>query len=210
MFAFMRRNLIAGILVILPLLLTVYVLIILFKFIDGILGRFVNTYLMDFLGFYIPGLGIILSLIIIFLVGFLTTHFVGKKLYLILEEKILMNFPLIRHIYPSLKQITEFLFASKRQSFKKVVLVEYPKPSIWVIGFITNKGFVEAEEKTRQGLLNIFIPSSPGPLTGFFILVPRQDVIFLDIPIEEAIKLIVSGGLLNPVSATKKIQTSRG
>ena len=203
MLIYIKRNLIAGILVTLPLLLTVYILIILFQFIDGILGKFINSYLMRFLGFYIPGLGLILFLIIIFLVGFLTTHFVGRRLYFILDKG-LKRFPLIRHIYPSIKQIVEFLFAYQHQMFKKVVLVEYPRPGVWSIGFITNESFEEARKKTKQNLLNVFIPSSPGPLTGFFILIPHQEVIFLDIPIEDAIKLIVSGGLLNPVLPAKK------
>lgn len=201
MVSYIKRNIIAGILVILPLLLTIYILVVLFQFADRILGSFVNTYLNRLLGFYIPGLGLILGLIlflvIIFIIGFLTTHFLGKRLYFILD-KALRRFPLIRHIYPSIKQIIEFLFTYQAQEFKKAVLVQYPRSGIWSIGFITNEGFEIAKEKTKQDLLSIFIPSSPGPLTGFFILVPRQEVIFLDIPIEEAIKLIVSGGLLNP------------
>jgi uncharacterized membrane protein len=196
MFTYLKRNLVAGILVTLPLLLTVYILIILFQFADGILGKFINNYLKQTLGFYIPGLGLILSLTIIFIVGLLTTHFLGRRLYFILD-KALRRFPLIRHIYPSIKQITEFLFASKRQEFKKVVLVEYPRCGIWSIGFVTNEGLKEARDKTKQDLLSIFIPSSPGPLTGFFVLIPRQEVLFLEIPIEDVIKLIVSGGLLN-------------
>ena len=115
-------------------------------------------------------------------------------------DKALRRFPLVRHIYPSVKQIIVFLFASQRQAFKKVVLVEYPRCGIWSLGFVTNEGFKEAKDKTGQDLLNIFIPSSPGPLTGFFVIIPRQEVLFLEISIEEAIKLLVSGGLLNSTS----------
>lgn len=203
MISYIKRNIIAGILVILPVLLTVYILVFLFQFADGILDKLINTYLERYLGFYIPGLGLILFLIIIFLTGFLTTHFLGRKLYFILD-KTLKRFPLVRHIYPSIKQITEFLFAYQRREFKKVVLVEYPRGGIWSIGFITNQGLGEAKQKTKQDLLNIFIPSSPGPLTGFFVLVPRQGVIFLDIPAEDAVKLIISGGLFNPALPAKK------
>ena len=121
----------------------------------------------------------------------------------------LRRFPLIRLIYPSIKQIIEFLFATQRQTFKKAVLVEYPKTGIWSMGFITNEGFQEAKEKTKKELLNIFIPSSPGPFTGFYILVPRQEVIILDIMVEDAVKLLVSGGLLNPVPLSKKGWSSR-
>jgi len=203
MFTYIKRNLIAGILVIFPLLFTVYILVFLFRFADSILGKFINTYLERSLGFYIPGLGLILFLIIIFVVGFLTTHLLGRRLYSILD-KALRRFPLVRHVYPSIRQIVEFLFATQHKTLKKVVLVEYPRRGIWSIGFITNEGPQEARDKTRQNLLNVFIPSSPGPLTGFFILIPHQEVIFLDITIEEAIKLVVSGGLLNPALPPKK------
>ena len=119
-------------------------------------------------------------------------------------DKALRKFPLVRHVYPAVKQITAFLFASQQQAFKKVVLVEYPRRGIWSIGFITNESFQEVKQKTKQDLLNIFIPSSPGPLTGFFTLIPRKEVILLDIAVEDAIKLLVSGGLLNPVLPSKK------
>jgi uncharacterized membrane protein len=203
MFFNIKKYFIAGILVLLPFLITIFILINLFQFADSILGKFINIYLVEILGFYIPGLGLIIFLIIIFLIGFLTTHFLGKRLYLILDAA-LRRFPLIRLIYPSIKQIIEFLFATQRQTFKKTVLVEYPKTGIWSMGFITNEGFQEAKDKTKKELLNIFIPSSPGPFTGFYILVPRQEVIILDITVEDAVKLLVSGGLLNPVSLPKK------
>ena len=135
--------------------------------------------------------------------GFLTTRFLGRKLYFILDRT-LRRFPLIRLIYPSIKQIIEFLFASQRRAFKKVVLVEYPRRGIWSIGFITGEEFQEAKDKTKQDIINVFIPSSPGPLTGFFVLIPRGEAIFLDIAIEDAIRLLVSGGLLNPVPSPKK------
>ena len=203
MFNYLKKYFIAGVLVILPLFITIYILVVFFQFVGGILDQFINNYLREFLGFYIPGLGLTLSLITIFLVGFLTTHFLGRRLYLILD-KALRKFPLVRHVYPAVKQITAFLFASQQQAFKKVVLVEYPRRGIWSIGFITNESFQEVKQKTKQDLLNIFIPSSPGPLTGFFTLIPRKEVIFLDIAVEDAIKLLISGGLLNPVLPSKK------
>ncbi|RKY29329.1 MAG: DUF502 domain-containing protein [Candidatus Omnitrophota bacterium] len=203
MFSNIKKYFIAGILVLLPFLITIYILINLFQFADSILGKFINIYLVETLGFYIPGLGLIIFLIIIFLIGFLTTHFLGKRLYFILDAA-LRRFPLIRLIYPSIKQIIEFLFTTQRQTFKKTVLVEYPRTGIWSMGFITNEGFQEAKDKTKKELLNIFIPSSPGPFTGFYILVPRQEVIILDITVEDAVKLLISGGLLNPVSPLKK------
>lgn len=198
-FNLIRRYFITGLLTILPLFLTLYILFILFRFADGILGRFINVFLKEKFGFYIPGLGLILSLLIITIFGFLSTHFLGRYLYNLLD-RIFRNFPLIRHIYPSLKNIFEFLFSKEHLSFKKAVLVRYPTRESWTIGFITNEGFKESIEKTKQDLLNIFVPLSPNPISGFLIFAPREDIIFLDISIEEAMKLIVSGGLLNPLS----------
>jgi len=188
-----RRYFITGLLVILPLFLSLHILFLLFRFADGILGRFIK----ERIGFYIPGLGLIFSLVTITIFGFLSTHFFGRYLYNLID-RIFRNFPLIRHIYPSIKSIFEFLFSKEHLSFKKAVLVRYPTKESWTIGFITNEGFKESKEKTKKNLLNIFVPFSPNPITGFLILAPFEDVIFLDISIEEAMKLVVSGGLLNP------------
>jgi uncharacterized membrane protein len=202
-FNYVWRYFITGLLVILPLFLSLYILFILFRFADGILGRFVNIYLKKKFGFYIPGLGLILSLVIITIFGFLSTHFLGRYIYNLLD-RIFKNFPLIRHIYPSIKNIFEFLFSKESLSFKKAVLVRYPTKESWTIGFVTNEGFKESIEKTRKDLLNVFVPLSPNPISGFLIFAPREDVIFLDISIEEAMKLIISGGMLNPTYISKR------
>ena len=197
MVKYIKKYFISGILVTLPLLITVYVLIQFLQFADGILGRFINRFLEQFLGFYIPGLGLILFLVIIFFAGFLTSNFLGRKLYNILD-RILRRFPLVRDIYFALKQIAEFLFTSKHQSFKKAVLIEYPRRGVWSLGFVTNEAAQEIKGKVKLDLVSIFIPSSPGPFTGFFIFLPLEEVVFLDIAIEDAIKLIISGGLVRP------------
>lgn len=190
---------VAGLLVILPLFLSIHILFFLFRFADGILGKFIK----ERLGFYIPGLGLVFSLVTVTVFGFLSTLFLGRYLYNLID-KIFRNFPLIRHIYPSIKNIFEFLFSKEHLSFKKAVLVRYPTKESWTIGFITNEGFKESVEKTKKNLLNIFVPFSPNPITGFLVFAPSEDVIFLDISIEEAMKLVVSGGLLNPVYLPKK------
>jgi len=196
-----RRYFITGLLVILPLFLSLYILFLLFQFADGILGRFIR----ERVGFYIPGLGLVFSLVVITIFGFLSTLFLGRYLYSLID-KIFRNFPLIRHIYPSIKNIFEFLFSKEHLSFKKAVLVRYPTKESWTIGFITNEGFKESKEKTNKDLLNVFVPLSPNPISGFLIFAPSEDVIFLDISIEEAMKLVVSGGLLNPELSEKREQ----
>ncbi|MFA5116913.1 MAG: DUF502 domain-containing protein [Candidatus Omnitrophota bacterium] len=192
-----RRYIITGLLVILPFFLTGYILYVLFRFADGILGKIINKYLSEYVGFYIPGLGLILSVLIILSVGYGAVRFTGRGYHIFLE-KWFTRFPLTRYIYPSVKQIVEFFFSDKNLNFKKVVLIEYPRKGIWSMGFMTNEGFAEASSKVGVELLSIFIPTTPTPLSGFFMLVPCADVIFMDINIEDAIKVIVSGGLVNP------------
>jgi len=197
-----RKYFVAGLITILPLALSVYILVFLFKLVDGILGKYINVYLKGVLGFYIPGLGIILFIAIIFLSGILSIHFFGAGLHLFLG-KALSRFPLLRYIYPSIKKIFEFVFSDTRLGFKKVVLVEYPSKGIWSMGFIANEGFKEAEDKLGRTLLNIYIPLVPNPTTGYFVFVPKEDVTILDMSVKEAMRLVMSGGLLNPAEFIK-------
>lgn len=205
MIAQIRRYFVAGLLTILPLALSVYILLVLFRIVDGILGRYLNVYLKNLLGFYIPGLGLILFIAIIFLSGILSIHFFGAGLHLFLG-RVLARFPLLRYIYPSIKKVFEFVFSDNKLGFKKVILVEYPSKGIWSMGFIANDGYVEAEEKTGKKFFNIYVPSTPNPTTGYFFLVPKDDVIMLDIGIKEAMRLVMSGGLLNPADFIKDVK----
>lgn len=200
-----KKYFVAGLLTILPLALSVYIMVVLFKLVDGILGKYINAYLKDLLGFYIPGLGIILFIAIIFLSGILSIHLFGARLHLFLGRA-LARFPLLRYIYPSVKKIFEFIFSDTSLGFKKAVLVQYPSKGIWAIGFIANEGYPAAEEKTGKKFFNIYLPSSPNPTTGFFFLIPKDEVIMLDIGIKEAMRLIMSGGLLNPADFTKDVK----
>ncbi|MDO8535803.1 MAG: DUF502 domain-containing protein [Candidatus Omnitrophota bacterium] len=207
MIAQIRKYFVAGLLTILPLALSVYILLVLFRIVDGILGRYLNVYIKSLLGFYIPGLGLILFLTIIFLSGILSIHFFGARLHLFLGRA-LGRFPLLKYIYPSVKKVFEFVFSDNKLGFKKVVLVEYPSKGIWSMGFIANDGFAEAEAKTGKKFYNIYIPSVPNPTTGFFFFIPKDEVVMLDIGIKEAMRLVMSGGLLNPsdfIKDTKSI-----
>ena len=169
-----------------------------FRFLDGIWGKVINYYLKKYVGFVIPGLGIILGLITVLVVGFIATNFIGKRIFKALESWFL-KFPFIRQIYPAARQIVDSFISRHGPAFKKVVLVEYPSAGIWAIGFITNDSFREANEKTGKDLLHVLIATTPSPLTGFLVLVPRSKVTILDISVEEGIKLIISGGIVKPV-----------
>ncbi len=192
-----KRYLIAGFVVVIPIFLTIYVLIAVFKFVDGILGRFLNIYLKNSLGFHIPGLGFFLFFFIIILVGFLTTRLIGRKIFPRLE-KWFSGLPLINKIFPTLKQIVLFILSQKEFGFKKVVLVEYPSKGIWSLGFLTNEQFKKMTEDPNREIVSVFVPSSPNPLTGYVIFVPKESLRFADITISDAMKIIISGGVFNP------------
>jgi uncharacterized membrane protein len=201
------RYFLTGLLVLLPIVSTVYLCVSLFNLLDNILGKFVDRYTMFQWGIKVPGLGILVFIIFVSVTGFFATNFIGRKV-LMFFEGFWLKFPVVKKIYPSVKQIVKFLFASKHHAqLQKVVLVEYPKRGIYSIGFVTNHAEKEIQEKLGKELLNILIPSVPSPFTGVFILVPRKDVIFLDIGIEEAMKVFVSGGVLNPRDVVNQTTT---
>ena len=192
-----RHYFATGLLVTLPIFLTLWVIYVIARFIDSIWARLINFYLQKYIGFSIPGLGLIMSVLIVFFVGFFTANFFGKKFFHFFERWFL-KFPFIRRIYPSAKQIVDSFISKENPSFKKVVLVEYPSKGLWSIGFLTNESFREANEKTSSELLHIFIATTPNPITGFLLLIPKNEVKFLEISVEDGIKLIMSGGIVKP------------
>ena len=192
-----RRYFATGFLISLPVFITLYFIYIIFRFIDGIFGKVINFYIMRHLGFSIPGVGIIISLIIVFAVGFTAANFFGKRIMQALEGWFL-KFPFIRQVYPAAKQIVDSFISKDSPAFKKVVLAQYPSKGIWAIGFLTNESFKEANEKTGRELLHVFIATTPSPLTGYLALIPKEDVRYLDMSIEEGVKLIIPGGIVKP------------
>lgn len=192
-----RRYFVTGLLLVLPIFISFYILFVVFRFVDGIFGGLINSYLKANFGFFIPGIGFILGGATVLFSGFLATHFLGKKALPALERWFL-KFPVIRQVYPSTKQIISFLFSKDKTSFKKVALVEYPSKGLWSVGFITNDGFEEAQKKTGEELVHVLIATTPSPWSGFLVLAPKKDIKFLDISVEDGMKLIISGGILKP------------
>lgn len=190
-----RRYFLSGLAVMLPVTLTIYIFIVLFKICDG----FLNPIFKKALGIYIPGLGIIAAVIIVFIAGFLTTHFFSKRISRFLES-LFINMPFIKRVYPAVKQLTQIIFSrDNKVAFNRVVLVEYPRQGIWSLGFVTNDSAKEVKQKINKDAVNILIPTTPTPLSGFMIIVPKSDVIFLDMSIEDALKVVISGGVLLPI-----------
>ena len=193
-----KKIFIAGLTAIIPLTITIYVIGVLFHFADSILGRYINTYLQDTIGFTIPGLGIILAILIIFLLGVIVhlSQMRFFKWFFKWLEDVFFSFPLVKKIYLPIQKISNFLFSSGKKEFKSAVLVEYPRKGIYSIGFITNESEPEFCQKTGKKLYNIFMSSSPSPLTGFTIIVEESEVIFLEMGVDEALQIVISGGLL--------------
>lgn len=185
---------VTGLVVVVPVVVTIYVLVFLFQFIDDILGRYLNAHFKSILGFYVPGIGFLLFLLIIFLTGFIATRFIGKKIFSG-AEKWFAGLPLIKIIYPALSQVTQFLLQKKEYGFKKTVLVEYPSAGLWSIGFLTNEHFYSINTACSQDLVAVFVPNTPGPLAGYVVFVERKKVKPLDMSVAEAIQIVISGGV---------------
>jgi len=185
----LKKYFFSGLLVVVPVSLTVYILAFIINFTDN-LYPIVERYL----PFNVPGFGIIITFCIIFGVGIITTNFLGRRLVSI-GEKVIVRIPLVKEIYQSIKQIAEAIFSLEHKSFRRVVLIEYPRKGIFTIVFVTGVAKDEIQAKTGRKLINVFVPTTPNPTSGFYLMVPEEEVIELDISAEEAFKLIVSGGM---------------
>ena len=192
-----KKYLIAGLVTVVPVFVTVYALVVSFRFIDGILGRFLNAFLKETLGFYIPGLGFVLFSLLLICAGFIATWLLGRRLFRGIE-KWFAGLPLVNKIYPTVKQIVTFILAQKEFGFRKVALIEYPSKGIWSLGFLTNEEFSKMGIISERDMVTVFVPTTPSPLSGFVVFVPRQDVTFLDIPVSDALKILISGGVVKP------------
>jgi uncharacterized membrane protein len=191
-----RQLFINGLLTLIPMAVTFYVLYYLFSVTDNFLG----VYFERFLGYRIPGIGIITVLILIFITGFIVTNILGAKL-LWLTESLLKKLPFVPKIYFAVKQIVEAFSLQRMQVFTQVVLVEYPRKGIYVVGFVTGECKGEVQDKTEERLINVFIPTTPNPTSGMLILVPSKDIIYLDMTVEDGLKLIISAGVVVPKPA---------
>lgn len=193
----LKRYFITGLVTIIPLFLTVYLFILIFQFFDGILGGFLNNYIRAKLGFGIPGLGFLLSIIIVLFTGILTSRFIGREIFL-LFEKWYTSLPLIKSIYPAFKQLAVFLLSQKESGFKKVVLAEYPSKGVWSLGFLTNEGLEKINNAFNKEMVAVFVILSPGPFSGFVTFIPKEELRFPDMTVSEALKIVISGGVFNP------------
>ncbi len=193
-FTSIRNNFIAGIVVLIPIGITLYLTLFFIKISSKILPKEINPNY--YLPYNIPGLEILISVIIITLIGWISLSFLGKKLF-DLFENILNKIPILRTIYSAVGQLIE-TFAKTKTNKKNVVLIEYPRKGVWAVAFATRENTGEINKKTGQELINVFVPTTPNPTSGFLLMFPKNEVIYLDISFEEASKFIVSAGSTNP------------
>lgn len=187
-----RRIFITGLVLLLPALVTIYLLGFTFNAIDSLLGNLFST-----LGIEIPGLGFLVTIAAIFGVGLVATNVFGNKLLKLVEAKV-ANLPLIKPIYHSIRQIIVAFSGQRKNVFESVAMIEYPRKGLYAIGFITGQGAGEVQAKTDKDVITLFLPTTPNPTSGFLLLVPRDDITPLEMSVEEALKLIISAGVVIP------------
>jgi uncharacterized membrane protein len=189
-----RNYFITGAVVLIPIGITAYLTLFIIKISSKILPKELNPN--NYLPYDIPGVEIIISILLITFIGWLSLSFIGKRLLKILEDT-LKKIPILRTIYSAITQMTETFTKSKGKK-KNVVLVEYPRKGSWAVGFATKKNSGEITNKAKKKLINVFIPTTPNPTSGFLLMFPQDEVIYLDMTFEEASKFIVSAGTSNP------------
>ena len=190
----LRNAFIAGIVVLVPIGFTLYLTLFLIKISSKLIPNEINPN--NYLPFSIPGLEILLSVIFITIVGGISLSFFGKKILNLIND-LFKRIPILRTIYSAIGQMTES-FTSKSDNKKSVVLIEYPKKGSWAVGFATKENKGEISKKTNKELINVFVPTTPNPTSGFLLMFPKDEVIFLDMTFEEASKFIVSAGTSDP------------
>ena len=192
-FAKLRNNFIAGIVVLIPIGITLYLTLFIIRISSKVIPKEINPN--NYLPFDIPGVEILIALIIITFIGWLSLSFLGKKFFELLNN-VLKKIPILRTIYSAIGQMTES-FTKTDNKQKSVVLLEYPRKGVWAVGFATKENEGLIKDKIKEDLINVFVPTTPNPTSGFLLLVPKKDLIFLDISFEQASKFIVSAGTTN-------------
>lgn len=207
---FLKVNLLAGLVVLAPLVITLWLFKTLVVAVDnrliGIvpqkyrLNALLEQYFGVQLGFDVHGLGLLVGIILLVLSGLLVRNIFGKTL-LLWGERILGTIPGVRSVYHAIKQVTETVTSANSKSFRKVVMIEYPRKGIWSIGFVSGSTKGQAQKEVKHRLINVFLPTTPNPTSGFLLFVPEQDLIELDMTVEQGLKMIISAGIVTP---TKK------
>ncbi|HKJ69809.1 MAG TPA: DUF502 domain-containing protein [bacterium] len=185
----MRNKMLAGLLIIGPLGLTVLVLRWMFNFFDSFLG----PYLRQYVEWYVPGMGILMTFIVVYVIGLLTSNFLGRKT-LQLMDKLLFRLPIVKNVYSTAKGIFQALSMQGKSNFKKVVFIQYPRQGLWTLAFVTGT----ATGRDGEEYHSMFVPSTPNPTTGYVIFIKKTEVVETQFAVEEGLKLLISGGMILP------------
>ena len=201
----LRSYLFTGILITAPVVITLWIVLSLVKLFDGLVTPLIPIQFNpnQYLPYEIPGIGLIVLISFLIIIGFLTANFFGRWI-IKRTEIILQNIPLIKVFYKTIKQILETVLKNNSNAFRKVVLVEYPRKGLWIIGFTTGETSGIIRKKIGSKLINVFIPTTPNPTSGFLLLVPEKELKYLEIGVDDAIKTVVSAGIVPPVSQPVK------
>jgi len=195
----LRRYLVAGLLVWLPIVATGLILKFSINLIDRTLLLIPPKFRPEnLIGFEVPGLGVILTLIILLLTGLIVANFLGRRV-VNAWESLLSRIPLVSSVYSAIKQITASLFSDASKSFREVVLVEYPRKGLWALAFVTGDTPKKFKKAIGKDLINIYVPTTPNPTSGVYVMTPSDEVTRLDIPVEVGLKMILSAGVVNPL-----------
>jgi uncharacterized membrane protein len=195
----LRTYFFAGILVTAPISITFYLAWLFITVVDDWVRPFIPPAYNpeNYLRFSLPGIGLVVVLVGLTFIGAVTANFLGR-FFLRLSERVLNRMPVIRSVYSAVKQIFETVLAQQSGAFREVVLIEYPRRGIWALGFITGTTQGEVQELTEDEMLNVFLPTTPNPTSGFLLFVPKSEVVRLAMSVEEGIKMVVSGGIVTP------------
>ncbi|MCB9988809.1 MAG: DUF502 domain-containing protein [Rhodospirillales bacterium] len=194
-FARLRTYFLAGILVTAPIGITIYLTYTFLNFIDRKVTHLIPDQYYPHTA--IPGIGVIIALVFFIFVGWFARNFLGR-LIIRVSEYFVHKMPVIRTIYKAIKQIFETIMASQSQAFREVVMMEYPRKGVWSIGFVTGRSQGEVQRVTANETINVFVPTTPNPTSGYLLFVPKKELKYLDMTVEEAVKLVVSAGIITP------------
>jgi len=195
-----RKYFITGLLIWIPLVITIWVL-------DLVVSTMDSTLLLlpdqlqpkSWLGFNVPGLGVVLTLLVVFLTGLAAANIIGQRLVR-MGEALLAHIPVVKTVYTGVKQVSDTLFSSSGQAFRKAVLVRFPHTDSWTVAFVTGMAVGEVAQRLGEERISIYVPTTPNPTSGYLLIVPRADVIELDMSVDEALKYVISMGVASPLA----------
>jgi len=198
-----RNYTLAGVLVTAPIAITLWLAITIINLVDDLVRWVLGTdTAVDTTSFWVPGLGLVIVIAFLALVGFFTASFLGRVL-IRLSDYAMSRMPVIRTVYGALKQILETVLAKQSEAFREVAMLEYPRKDVWSLGFVTGPTKGEIQTITGDEMINVFVPTTPNPTSGYLLFVPRSQLVILDMSIDDAIKLVVSGGIVAPPTPTE-------